>query len=342
MAKTPNAFAAKEVSFYRLGPVLSRNAVINIILGPRGDGKTFAAKEQAIRNAINRGEQFIYLRRYKTELVSRTSFFDDIRFKFPDHELMVKGHEALMKRPGEKKWETIGYFIALSNSQQKKSVPYPRVTLIIFDEFLIDKGAVHYLPGEDRAFLDFLSTVDRYQDKTRAVLISNTVSIMNPYFHAWGIQPSTEKEWFTDKTGFVVAHFIKDHVFAEQVRQTKLGAFIAETEYGKYAIEGEFHDNSTALIKSKSPEAVYRATIETPTGVFSWWVDSFAGLSYISVKRPKAELYLTTMPEKMDETKTLLPYNNKIMGMLRTSFSHGRMYFDTPKARNAFMGVMFR
>ena len=340
MARKENIFRAKKVSFYRLGPILSRNGVINIVLGPRGDGKTFAAKEQAIRNAINKEEQFIYLRRYRKELDSRTTFFDDIRFKFPDHEFMIRGHEALMKRPNSSKWETIGYFVALSISQQKKSVAYPKVSLIIFDEFLIDKGAIRYLPQEQKVFLDFLSTVDRYQDRVRAILISNTVSIMNPYFHAWGIKPRSEGEWFSDPTGFVVVHFIKDHVFAEQVRETRLGAFIADTDYGAYAIDAQFADNHDSMLKLKPPSATYKATIETESGVFSWWADSLSGLYYIQEKRPKGdEIMLTMIADRMDETKSYLPYNNKLVGMLRTSFSHGRMYFDTAQARNAFLGV---
>ena len=60
-----NVFREGSANYYRLGPLLSRNGAINMVLGPRGDGKTFAAKEQAIRNAINRGEEFIYLRRYQ-------------------------------------------------------------------------------------------------------------------------------------------------------------------------------------------------------------------------------------------------------------------------------------
>ena len=65
--KEGNAFAQQQVKWFRLKAILSRNAVFNIIVGPRGDGKTFAAKEKAINNAIRKGEQFILLRRYKTE-----------------------------------------------------------------------------------------------------------------------------------------------------------------------------------------------------------------------------------------------------------------------------------
>lgn len=338
-----NRFASKEVSWFRLGPILSRNAAINIILGPRGDGKTFAAKEQAIRNAINKGEQFIYLRRYKTELGARTSFFDDIRFKFPEHHFRVLGNTAVMQRPGEKEWITIGYFVALSNSQQKKSVPYPLVTLIIYDEFIIDRGAVHYLPGEVKAFLDFYSTVDRYQDKTRALLISNTVSIANPYFLAWGIRPKQGEEWWVDPSGFVCVQFIIDHVFAEEVRKTRLGQFIDGTDYASYAIDAEFLDNNDNLVRRKPSSATYSMTIETPTGIFSWWIDQMSQTYYIQERRPKGdETFFTMMADRMSEDKILILPNNKLLGMLRTAFAHGRLFFDGPQARNAFLGVIVR
>ena len=68
----------ERVRFYDYGAVLSRNAVFNVVIGPRGDGKTYGAKQLAIKNAIKKGEQFILLRRYSTELGTRVSFFDDI------------------------------------------------------------------------------------------------------------------------------------------------------------------------------------------------------------------------------------------------------------------------
>ena len=336
-----NVFREGSANYYRLGPLLSRNGAINMVLGPRGDGKTFAAKEQAIRNAINRGEEFIYLRRYQKELESRHTFFDDIRFKFPDHEFKVDGKRAMMKSPGDNKFVCIGYFVALSTSQQKKSVAFPKVSLIIFDEFLIDKGAIRYIPQEVKVLLDFLSTVDRYKDKTRIVMISNSVAIANPYFQEWSIRVKPGQEWWADKTGFVIAHFIKDHVFAQQVRQTRLGAFISETEYGKYAVDAEFSDNGDNLIKSKTSNSRYRFTLETATGTFSVWSDSVEGFYYVQSKRPRGnETMLTMLPNSVNESVSLVAFNHKLLGQLRTSYSHGRMFFDGPESRNSFVGVL--
>lgn len=351
MAAT-NAFKDGTAPFYKYGPILSRNAIFNVIIGPRGDGKTYGAKEHAIRNAIRKVDvdgkcdQFILLRRYKTELNTRTSFFADIapniREQFPGHEFRVNGGEAQMKRPGADKWETIGYFVALSNSQQKKSVSYAKVTTIIYDEFIIDKGALHYLPNEVRAFMDFYITVDRYQERTRCFLISNTVSIMNPYFIEWDIRPSKKAEWITRGNGIVCVHLIRDHAFAQEVKKTRVGQFIDNTEYSEYAVDGVFLDNHMELVRPKSPNAKYYVTIETTTGIFSWWIDRLTGMHYVQEKRPKQEVIWTMIPEKMNSDKVFMFANDKSLQVLRTAFSRGRLFFSSAQARNAFVGVMKR
>ncbi len=341
----------ERVQFYDYGPVLSRNAVFNVVIGPRGDGKTYGAKQLAIKNAIKKGEQFILLRRYSTELGTRVSFFDDIfhniQKEFPGYTFRVEGLEAQMKKPGSRKYETIGYFVALSKAQQKKSVSYAKVTTIIFDEFIIDKGAVRYLPNETKVLLDFFITVDRYQERTRVIMISNTVSIMNPYFIDWDIKVEDYQEFITrgvDENGlpFVVVHLIKDHAFASEVRKTRVGRFIDGSEYADYAIDGAFADNHLTLVKNKTPNAHYYATIETDTGIFSLWIDTFANLMFADEKRPKKENIWTTVPEKMAPGKVLMMRSDKTMQSLRTAFSHGRLFFSSARARNAFIGVMKR
>jgi predicted AAA+ superfamily ATPase len=86
-------------SYYDFGPVLSHNAVYNFILGARGLGKTYGAKRKAIRDFINKGDQFIYLRRYSTELKSvKTTFMADIAHEFPQTVFRLQGEE-IQARP---------------------------------------------------------------------------------------------------------------------------------------------------------------------------------------------------------------------------------------------------
>ena len=341
MAK--NKFAKGDIPWYRLGPVLSHNAVINIILGPRGDGKTFAAKEQGIRNWVRRSEQFVYLRRYRNELSVRSTFFDDIRDKFPDHDFKVDGMEGKIKEKNANQWHTLVFFEALSTSQQKKSKPYPEVTLIIFDEFIIDRGVVHYLPQEVKMLLDFYSTVDRYQDRTRILMISNTVSIANQYFMAWNIKPQPGQEWFKDPTGFLVVHFIQDNAFQREVLETRFGKFIEGSDYADYSVGAQFADNHDLLVKAKTSEACYMFTLETETGMFALWQDPKTQIFYVTERRPRNdEVVLTMLANQMSENKKYVLRTDKFLGRVRTAFGHGRLFFENAQARNAFVGFVVK
>ena len=84
--------------YYNFDKLFSYNALINIVIGERGVGKSFNAKVAVLKNFLKTGEQFIYLRRYKTELDSAlVTFWDDLQSIgfFEDHELKVKKSKML-------------------------------------------------------------------------------------------------------------------------------------------------------------------------------------------------------------------------------------------------------
>lgn len=54
--------------YYNADDTLSRNRLFNFVVGARGAGKTYGAKKRAIKNFTEKGEQFVYLRRYDTEM----------------------------------------------------------------------------------------------------------------------------------------------------------------------------------------------------------------------------------------------------------------------------------
>ena len=188
---------AKDTShFYNYDKINSFNAVFNFCVGLRGVGKTFGAKERAVKRAISRGEQFVYIRRYKDELqISRDTFFDDLiaEGKFPEYDFRINGKVAQMTlkvtAEGKKKeWVTIGHFIPLSIAQSVKSASFPKVTTIIYDEFIIEKGLVQYLPNEAVKFQGLYSTIARSRENVRVYFLANAVSITNPYFLYYNIQ----------------------------------------------------------------------------------------------------------------------------------------------------------
>lgn len=335
-------------NFYNYKNVLSRNAMYNFIVGARGLGKTWGAKKFVIGNAIKKGEQFVYVRRYDTEMKNKNSFFADILDEFPEHEFRVNGKYAQMCRRADesdekkKKWVTIGFFIPLSKAQQEKSVAFPLVTTIIFDEFIIEKGALHYLPQEAKAFNDLYSTIDRYKDKTRVFFLANSVLIENPYFIEYDIRPKEGQEFIVSHDGFICAHFPNGEGFTADVFKTRFGRFIQHTDYAEYAVGNKFRDNGSAMLGQKTADAQYAFTLETKTGTFSVWIDWSNMTYYVQEKRPKQEVVWTMLPERMDAGKVLVAYSDKTLQYVRSAFGRGKVYFSSPQARNAFVGTFNR
>lgn len=330
--------------WYKYDRVCSYNGVFNFIVGERGNGKTYGAKKMCIAKYLRRKEQFIYLRRYSTELVSRRTFFDDIADEFPDYDFRVMGNEAQCaskKSAGEKKrhWEVMGFFVTLSKTQAQKSVSYSKVTTIIFDEFIIEKGVLRYLPEEWRIFQNFYATVDRNQDKTRVYLLANSVSIMNPYFLHYDIRPHESGEFVVKNDGFIVAHFIDSDDFAESVYNTRWGKFIQGTEYAAYAVENEFSDSHGGLVDSKTERAKYMYTLETPSGEFSVWFDMWRAHYYVQERSAKQQRRVTLIPENVDERTRFVTRTDPLISPLRTAWRNGRVAFDSPIQRNKFVEV---
>ena len=324
-------------SYYNYDQLWSRNGTFNFVTGARGLGKTYGAKLFCIRNAIRNGDQFIYLRRYNTELAGKSTFFADIEHEFPGFEFRVNGNVAEYTVEGRKDWQVMGYFAALSKAQSYKSRAYPLVKTIIFDEFIIETGHIRYLKNEAKVFTDFYSTVDRYKDKTRVLFLANAISIVNPYFAKYDVVPREDSEWSTSGGGFVVAHFPRSDDFISEVEQTRFGQFIKQfdNDYSRYAVNSVFRDNTGDLVGNKPADAVYWFSILTDHGMYSVWRKS--PMFYIQQKQPRQVVILTTDPMSVTPEIHLMATSDIVFVTLRNAYKYGQLIFDKPVSRASFV-----
>ena len=121
---------------------LSYNALLTFIITERGLGKSYGAKKFVAKRFINKGKQFVYLRRYKTELKqAMMKNGNPLFFKQIENDEELKGHTFSNKNDTMYIDDKLcGFAMPLSIANILKSSTYDNVDTIIFDEFLIDKG----------------------------------------------------------------------------------------------------------------------------------------------------------------------------------------------------------
>lgn len=334
--------------YYDLGPVVSANCWYNIVVGERGVGKTFGFIKRAIKRSIKYGEEFIYLRRYATEMMpAKANFFTEFSLHFPEHEFRVdgtKGEWRLIADGDKAPWNTLCHFFTLASAIVVKSVNLYNVRQIIYDEFILEDGVYRYLPNEPKAFFGFYKTVDRDRSRVRVYMLGNSVKSANPYFIEWNIRPSELGEYTTFGDNFLMVHIARSMGFRESVAKTPFAKFTAGTEFARYANDNEFLDEHNALIGEKPPHATPQWNLETSYGTFSAWVDPANGKYYMQETLIKWPLQtLTMLPERMDENKILLERNSRILARVRSAYRRGgSVYYDTPRTRNALMEVFKR
>lgn len=330
---------SNEKTYYSLDRLLSYGAMFNIAVGARGLGKTYACKKRAIRRALDGGEEFVYLRRFQTELKHVSTFFNDIRGEFPEWELSVDGRKAKARPTGsDGEWTTIGYFLALTAGATLKSVSYPNVCTLIFDEFIIEEGTRHYLPAEVDTFLDLYSTIDRNNDRVKVFMLSNAVRCVNPYFIEWRIQ--TGKAFQRRGGGYLVCELIDNEAFAGEVSRTRFGKFIKETspEYASYAIDNLFSDDTEDLLGKKPPEARLIATLRTRTGEVSLWHDDM--MWYVQRRLPRDCDVRLAYKVRARDGERVQTKGEGYMAILVHAIKDGRVRFDSIESRETIWSVL--
>lgn len=227
--------------WYNFSPILSYKKPLSIVNGIRGHGKTYGAKKLAFKGFEARQEEFVYVRRYDTQLqLSKTGFLKDI---WKDNALKnlyeVQGNKLVMigKKGDEGKSistpTVTGHFIPLSRYETYKSTSFENVGTLIFDEFIT---AEQYLKDEYFKFADLCETVFRHR-KARIIMLSNSLSVDNPYYAEWGIKKLTKE--FTVFPNMVI-HRDSNEEFSDFKKQTAIGKIFGDSKWGAYAFDNEY------------------------------------------------------------------------------------------------------
>lgn len=321
--------------YYDIAGLLSQRCVFNFVIGNRGGGKTYGGKKLVINRFKRKGEQFVWVRRYKTEIDTLSDFWADIRGAFPDDELTQKGQSLYING------ELAGFLIALSTSMQLKSVAFPRVSTVIMDEFIIDKGRINYLRNEVHVFMELFETIARMRDNVTAVFFGNAISIVNPYFDFFGIVPELGRR-YTKKAGICVEFYFNEE-FIEHKKKTRYGRLIDKTSYGEYNMRNKFLRDSDSFIEPRPTSAdnkMYQFIFDGDK--FSLWQDYRMQRFYIDRTYEKNfgefRTFVSDPVDMDDKDKSMILFkkNCAIAKRLAEFIERGDLYFCDQSAKQKF------
>lgn len=321
----------------------------------RTGGKTTYFGRLLMNNYFKRGEKFALLYRFNYELDNiADKFFKDIgSLFFPEwymrSEKRAKGifHELYIykKTDTEQTPHHVGYAITLNSADQikKYSHLFSDVSRILFDEFQSETN--HYCADEITKFISVHTSIARGKgEKVRYVpvyMLSNHVSIINPYYVEFGISERLRSDTnFLKGDGFVLENgFIESA--SEAQRTSGFNRAFARNKYVAYSAENVYLNDNTAFIEVPHGIGRYLGTIRYNGTEYGLREFSDEGVVYCD-NRPD-----TTYPYKISVTTddhninyVMLRRNDFFISQMRYLFERGAFRFKDLRCKEAVMKLI--
>ena len=312
----------------------------------RSAGKTTWFNRYFIKRFKENNEKFILLYRFKYEIddcVDR--FFKDIKTLFyPNDDLRAISHNQIYKELlfNDK---TCGYAISLNSADmvKKYSHLFSDTVRILFDEFQSENN--QYLPDEIKKFISVHTSISRGQGKqSRYVpvyMLSNNVSVLNPYFCELGISERLEDNTkYLRGNGWVLEQGFNESAMLSQKNSLFMRAFEGNS-YAEYSSSSSYLYNDTAFIEKLTGTSRYLCTFR------------FDGEEYSIREYPNAKcLYcdnsvdtsckikIAVNSSDMIPTYNLKTGNDTMLVTLRKYFNNGYFKFKNVKCKRAVLNML--
>ena len=329
--------------FYNPERIISFNALLNLIIGERGVGKTYGFKTFVVKRFLNKNKQFAYIRRYDTDLeasvgsTNDNKFFEQIKREFPNSEFKISKNKKVRKLYINNK--ICGYALPLSAADSLKSSSYENVDTIIYDEFMLKEGSTqHYLKNEPEIILDLIETIGRLRD-IRVYCLGNAISSTCPLMSYFNINLPYNTDIKIYKEGTIAIEYIKNEKYREVKKASRFGKLIDGTKYGKYAIDNEFLTDSKAFIKKKDKNAKFYFILILNGKSYGVWRDFKNQLLYISNDiDPNCPIKLVIHEEDHNESTVLAKVRSNFwFSQIKNHYRLARLNFENQTVKNIVM-----
>lgn len=321
---------------------------IYICTSNRSAGKTTFFSRYLVNRFIKFGEKFVLLYRFKYELTDCSSkFFKDIQeLFFPEYEMtsekMLDGvyYNLFLNK------KSCGYALALNCADSIKKIShfFSDTQRIYMDEFQSETNT--YCDREVSKFRSIHTSIARGHGKqvryVPVYMVSNPVSLLNPYYVAFGISNKlTNKTKFLRGDGFVLEQGFNESASKAQKESTFNRAFANDEVYAAYEQQGVYLNDALAFIEKPEGRSEYVATIRYEGKDFGIKRYPHSGIIYCDDKPDYTfpmRLSLSTADHNINYV--MLQANRAFIFNMRYLFNHGAFRFKNLVCKDAIMHLV--
>lgn len=317
------------------------------ICGDRSAGKTVFFNRYFIRRFLKNNEKFILLYRYKYELDNvANKFFAEIKnLFFPNLEMIDKKKAGGLYSELYLNKKLCGYAIPINSADKLKTYShlFADCTRLLFDEFQSENGK--YCQDEVTKFISIHTSLSRGAGKQvkylPCFLISNRVSLLNPYFAEIGISEKiTKNTKFLRGDGYIVEMNRNESVRTLQ-KESAFNRAFANNKYIEYSSgDKELNDNDNFIEKMKGKNN-YICTIAYNNERYSLTEYENAGIIYCG------DTFDNTFPRVYSLTTddhninyVMLAKNSEFVRIMRDLYEKGCFRFKNLKCKNVVIEML--
>lgn len=310
----------------------------------RTGGKTTYFGRLVVNRFLDKREKFGLLYRYNYELDDcAEKFFKDIG------ELFFNGYTMTSKKRAKGIYhelylngEPCGYAVSINNADQvkKNSHFFSDVKRLIFDEFQSESNT--YCPNEIKKFISVHTSMARGQGEQNRYLpvymLSNPVSIINPYYVELGISSRlTDETRFLRGDGFVLEQGFVESA-ADAQKSSGFNKAFARNSYVAYSSESVYLNDNKAFVDRPQGVGRYMATLKYNGQTYGIREFAEAGVIYCDDRADETfPLKITVTTDDHELNYVMLKRNDLFLFNLRYYFERGCFRFKDLRCKEAVL-----
>ena len=310
----------------------------------RTGGKTTYFGRLVVNRFLDKREKFGLLYRYNYELDDcAEKFFKDIG------ELFFNGYTMTSKKRAKGIYhelylngEPCGYAVSINSADQvkKNSHFFSDVKRLIFDEFQSESNT--YCPNEIKKFISVHTSMARGQGEQNRYLpvymLSNPVSIINPYYVELGISSRlTDETRFLRGDGFVLEQGFVESA-ADAQKSSGFNKAFARNSYVAYSSESVYLNDNKAFVDRPQGVGRYMATLKYNGQTYGIREFAEAGVIYCDDRADETfPLKITVTTEDHELNYVMLKRNDLFLFNLRYYFERGCFRFKDLRCKEAVL-----